>query len=710
MSSKKNRLDLRFGHAWFRGGSLFNSARLVSLAFLIALGSVSGIVQQASAITADNYCGQYPNEGGKRNACKDGIRGEDCTLYADLYDESIANICRKAKKAKLNGEITDNPTLNINKTCDKYTGDLNTACVFGIKYKTCNVQYAETDLELYNACATGAGLKTINVPPEVINPPPETKNDADTYKEAVLNACAPFKDDEAAALWCLYGGLGQDGKEGKPKSIQDCLTKPELEGSTANKYACITGVVSGKLFLGAVDDSGSSGTNTDTNTGTGTNTGENSNNEQSPLEKLDQQDQANSLEEYIDILHEQGPDADIDTKKVSDDKFGFYINGAGKEQKIELLKPGTGNSPVILFFNGGGWIANDKVGQKVAAGFQGSEPVDSRGYAAFDVTYRLGSGGVYYQFEDVMRGVHHMIENAQMYGIDPSRIAVWGDSAGGSLSMRVAGSGKSGARAAVGWSAPTNGYTALFRSFESFLIGMYHSTCIPTDIAGLTNFTDLLTGGSGDVAEYGQGLSSNDLSGLGIDLGGQSFDVGSINPISLLTDVLTAGQYALQTGQNLESISGQLESGGLQSLSGGVMNLSSKKLVECIDNFTAMSPALFASPESAPSFLGGFETDKLIPPDNAFGMRDKLRSLGIRSDALVITGNAEGGNSGFGNHLDFDPRFVCPSLNFLDSVLQPEKGQKDCTSLTSLDGPGTPEGLSEFANFLNDIGGALGGR
>ena len=700
MSKKTNRLFLHFDHAWFRGNSLLGSTRLIVLAILVALGSVSGIVQQASAITADDYCSQY-KVGGQRNACKDGARGgEECDAYADAYDESVANICRTAKKAKQSGEITDKPVLNINKACDKYTGDLYTACTIGVSYKKCEVQVAEMDVELYNACATGAGIKTIDVPNEIINPPTNTKNDADTYKDAILNACAPYKNNEAAALWCLYGGLGQDGKEGKPKSIQDCLTKSELQGSTTNQRACITGVVSGKTFLGTVDDSG----------GTDTNTGKNNTNEQNPLEWLDQLDQADSLEKYIDTLHEQGPDADVDTKKVADDKFGFYINGAGKEQKIELLKPGTGNSPVILFFNGGGWIANDKVGQKVAAGFQGSEPVDSRGYAAFDVTYRLGSSGVYYQFEDVMRGVHHMIENAQMYGIDPSRIAVWGDSAGGSLSMRVAGSGKSGARAAVGWSAPTNGYTALFRSFESFLIGMYHSTCIPTDIAGLTNFTDLLTGGSGDVAEYGQGLSSNDLSGLGIDLGGLSFDVGSINPISLLTDVLTAGQYALQTGQNLESISGQLESGGLQSLSGGVMNLSSKKLVECIDNFTAMSPALFASPESAPSFLGGFETDKLIPPDNAFGMRDKLRSLGIRSDALVITGNAEGGNSGFGNHLDFDPRFVCPSLNFLDSVLQPEKGQKDCTSLASLDGPGTPEGLQEFADFLNDIGSAFGGK
>ncbi len=695
MSKKTKRLFLFFDHAWFRGNSLLGSARLIVLAILVALGSVSGIVQQASAITADDYCSQY-KVGGQRNACKDGARGgEECDAYADAYDESVANICRTAKKAKQSGEITDKPVLDINKACDKYTGDLYTACTIGVSYKKCEVQVAETDIELYNACATGAGIKTIDVPNEIINPPTNTKNDADTYKEAILNACAPYKNNDAAALWCLYGGLGQDGKEGKPKSIQDCLTKTELQGSTINQRACITGAVSGKTFIDTVGSSGGTDTKTDEN---------------NPLKWLDQLDQADSLEKYIDTLHEQGPDADVDTSEKPD-RYGYYINGAGKEQEIIPLPnaPGRGNSPAILFFNGGGWIANDGVGQKIVDDPRSGGQLQKRGYAAFDATYRLGSGGVYYQFEDVMRAVSHITKHADWYGVDPTRIVVWGDSAGGSLSMRVAASGKSGARAAVGWSAPTNGYTALFRSFESFLIGMYHSTCIPTDLAGLTNFTDLLTGGSGDVAEYGQGLSSNDLSGLGIDLGGRSFDASSINPISLLTDVLTAGQYALQTGRNLESISGQLESGGLLSLSGGVMNLSSKKLVECIDNFTALSPALFASPESAPSFLAGFETDKLIPPDNAFGMRDKLRSLGIRSDALVIPGNSEG-DSGFGNHLDYDPRFVCPTLNFLDSILQPENGQQDCTSLASLDGPGTPAGLQEFADFLNDIGSAFGGK
>lgn len=410
-------------------------------------------------------------------------------------------------------------------------------------------------------------------------------------------------------------------------------------------------------------------------------------------EKLDQ---AKDLEEYIDILHGMVKKADDALKEVEafnkmsnnsdvidqpDNNLGSYVNGANKQQPIITLNPGTGNSPAILFINGGGWHMNDGMGQNVAGTIDrgsgsmydntGAERAGDRGYAMYDVTYRLGSSGVYYMYEDVMRGIQHMRNNAAAYGIDPNRIVVWGDSAGGSLAMRATASGKSGAKVGVGWSAPTNAYTGLFRSIASLAVGIDHSTCIPTDIAGLANFADKFTGGDGNVAEYGQGLSSNDFSALGIGVSGGS---GGINPLSLLTEGLVAGRYLLSAAADIEPITSQIKAKDFNGLAGSTINLASKTFTECIENFNAMSPALFASPDSPPSFLAGFENDGLVGPDQAYGMRDKLRQLGIRSEVLMHPGNGDciqksADIFGTGCHLGYYRDFVTPTLDFIDSVI-----------------------------------------
>lgn len=553
MKNQKSRLQIPRPSLIRRGLDLPTVVRTFLLAGMVIVGCMGFVQQVEAAQSAASYCGQYGSNALK-NACKAGLKGDDCSDYAITFDQSTADICTKATNDKKAGLVTD--------------GEVK------------------------------------------VTPSPSVSPNT--------------------------GSQGQSNFD--KQSFQDIM------------------------------------------------------------------DESDSLSEYVDMLHELGPNADANPDEEPDNTPGSYVNGAGKKQPIEILTPGTGNSPAILFFNGGGWHSNDKTGQAVASGspmkngLSGGRhigPPDGgssaqRGYAAFDVTYRLGSSGVYYMFEDVMRGIQHVRNNAGLYGIDPSRIVLWGDSAGGSLVMRAAASGKSGAKAAVGWSAPTNAFTALFKSYKSLMIGMDHSTCVPTDLAGMTNFTDLLNGGSGEVAEYGQGLSSNDFSGLGIVSGpeGMQFNKDSIG-LGTIMEVLSAGQYAMQTSQNLESISQQLEAskgdgmGGLSGMSGSLVNLSSKKLIECMDNFEALSPALFASPDTPPSVLAGFETDDLIDPSQAYEMRDKLRTLGIRSEAIILPGDAEAGNQAFGaseNHLGYDPRFVCETINFLDEIVQPEKGKTDCKS------------------------------
>lgn len=406
-------------------------------------------------------------------------------------------------------------------------------------------------------------------------------------------------------------------------------------------------------------------------------------------------DETKSLSDYIDVLHQAGEFADADMNAESE-TYGKYINGAGKKQDIHVDPSGKDNSPAIIIINGGGWHFNDQNDDYIRENkpdkthnrTQTGPTAKQRGYTVFELTYRLGSSGVYYMFEDVMRGIKHVRDNADLYGIDPNKIALWGDSSGGSLAVRAGASGKSGAKVVAGWSPPTNAYTGLFRSYKSLFIGMDHSTCIPTDLAGLTNITDLITGGSGDVAEYGLGLSSNDFTSLGINADGKEPDA-----IGTIMQILTAGQYAVKTGQNIEVISQQLEAAynngkpTISSVMGsglasGIINMSPKKLIECIDNFNVLSPAMFASPESPPMFLAGFYSDDVVGPEQVTGMRDKLHTLGIKSEAQLLPGDPTKGTEMFGpnpgNHLDYDARFVCPTLNFIDSVIQPDRGQTNC--------------------------------
>ena len=86
-----------------------------------------------------------------------------------------------------------------------------------------------------------------------------------------------------------------------------------------------------------------------------------------------------------------------------------------------------------------------------------------------------------------MNAVTHIRNNADIYNVDPGRLIMWGDSAGGSLTARVSASGKSGLAGAVCWSAPVNGIRDLFYSVPTALDGLDHSTCLNTQWSSLFN-------------------------------------------------------------------------------------------------------------------------------------------------------------------------------------------------------------------------------
>jgi acetyl esterase/lipase len=105
--------------------------------------------------------------------------------------------------------------------------------------------------------------------------------------------------------------------------------------------------------------------------------------------------------------------------------------------ELDLYLPAAGPSPVVVFLHGGGW----RVGSRHTAGpaYRGADPspfeqVAQAGIAVASVDYRLSGEAVWpAQLHDAKAAVRWLRSRADEVGIDPDRIAAWGESAGGHL-------------------------------------------------------------------------------------------------------------------------------------------------------------------------------------------------------------------------------------------------------------------------------------
>jgi acetyl esterase/lipase len=109
------------------------------------------------------------------------------------------------------------------------------------------------------------------------------------------------------------------------------------------------------------------------------------------------------------------------------------------EVKLEFFRPAGnarhGRSPAILWIHGGAWVAGDTGVHTPHARY-----FASRGMFAANVAYRLASPGkvtVADCIADCRAAMRYLREHADELGIDPSRIAVAGDSAGGHLAAAL---------------------------------------------------------------------------------------------------------------------------------------------------------------------------------------------------------------------------------------------------------------------------------
>ncbi|KRC66036.1 hypothetical protein ASE12_15500 [Aeromicrobium sp. Root236] len=113
------------------------------------------------------------------------------------------------------------------------------------------------------------------------------------------------------------------------------------------------------------------------------------------------------------------------------------IDGPGGPLTLRFYTPRglTGDAPALVFFHGGAWIYGDLDSHDAVCRFL-AEEAQVRVVA---VDYRLAPEAPFpAAFDDVWAAWRWVTEHAKGIGIDPARIAVGGDSAGGCMAALVA--------------------------------------------------------------------------------------------------------------------------------------------------------------------------------------------------------------------------------------------------------------------------------
>jgi len=114
-----------------------------------------------------------------------------------------------------------------------------------------------------------------------------------------------------------------------------------------------------------------------------------------------------------------------------------FGTGGGRELRCDIFEPppAVKNGIGVLLIHGGGWSQGDRSQLKGYGVLLGR-----RGYTCIASEYRLTGEALWpAQIEDVKCALRYFRANAAEFGIDPERIVVSGNSAGGHLSLVAGG-------------------------------------------------------------------------------------------------------------------------------------------------------------------------------------------------------------------------------------------------------------------------------
>lgn len=105
------------------------------------------------------------------------------------------------------------------------------------------------------------------------------------------------------------------------------------------------------------------------------------------------------------------------------------------DRPARLYTPTRDRGALLLFFHGGGFMYGDLESHDASCRFL----AERSGVRVLAVDYRLGPEQPFpAAYDDALAAHRWVVENAGELGVDPSRIAVGGDSAGGNLAALVA--------------------------------------------------------------------------------------------------------------------------------------------------------------------------------------------------------------------------------------------------------------------------------
>jgi pectinesterase len=117
-----------------------------------------------------------------------------------------------------------------------------------------------------------------------------------------------------------------------------------------------------------------------------------------------------------------------------------YAQAGGESLKLDAFVPtktaqSQGPFPAVIFVHGGGWSAGNRTGGNDPL----FAPVAQRGIAWFTISYRLAPKHNYpAPIEDVHAAIRWVKAHAAEYNIDPTRLALVGESAGGQIVTQAA--------------------------------------------------------------------------------------------------------------------------------------------------------------------------------------------------------------------------------------------------------------------------------
>jgi len=142
----------------------------------------------------------------------------------------------------------------------------------------------------------------------------------------------------------------------------------------------------------------------------------------------------------------------------------------------------TGPKPVVVWVHGGGWQGGDK---STATGSGKAAELLSRGFVVAAINYRYSTQAIFpAQIHDCKGAIRYLRAHAAQFQIDPTRVGVWGSSAGGHLVALLGTSGgvlnaEGSVGGNLGFSSRVNAVADFFGPSDFLNVDGWHSACTP---------------------------------------------------------------------------------------------------------------------------------------------------------------------------------------------------------------------------------------